>query len=315
VSLTRRGAIERLGATALASALGPFAADAQELTLVRVGAGLDDGLTPLLYALHAGMFKKAGLDVRLTSSSNGAALAAAVAGGSIDVAKSALMSLITAYSRGVRFKIVVGAAQYLTVSPTDQLCVLKTSSIESLSQTQGKTFAVSTLRSLDTLGTRALIDKNGGDSSTIKFIEVPFSTMFSVLEQGRADIASISEPSLAAALASGKLRTFGDPYEGIGKRLLIAGWFASSDYAAKNPEVVGRFSQVMREANAYSNTHHAETVPIVAQYSGIDPAVIARMNRLTNATTLDPQEIQPEIDAAAKYKYIDGGFSAKELLV
>ena len=293
----------------------PLPARSQTLTTVRVGAGLDDGLTPLLYALHVGMFKKAGLDVQLQSSSNGAALAAAVAGGAVDIAKSALMSLITAYARGVRFKIIAGAAQYRTVAPTDLLCVLKSSNIKSMADASGKTIAVSTMKGLDMMATQSLIDKNGGNSSTVKFIEVPFSTMLTVLEQGRADIASIGNPALAAALESGKLRTFGDPYDGIAPRFLIAGWFTTSDYVRQNPTVVDRFSKVMREANAYSNAHHMETASILAEYAHIDTEVILKMNRLENATSIGPQLIQPAIDAAAKYKYIEEGFSAKELLL
>lgn len=309
--MRRRDALALLGS----AAFGIAPARAQTLTTVRVGAGIDDGLTPLLYAQQAGMFKKAGLDVELLSNGNGAALAAAVAGGGLDVAKSALMSLITAYSRGLHFKIIAGAAQYLTEAPTDRLCVLKSSGITSPAQLSGKTVAVSTLRSLDMMGTQALIDKAGGDASTVKFIEIPWSAMLAALEAGRMDGASISNPHLAAALASGKLREFGDPYGGIAKRVLIAGWFTSQEYAARNPSAVSRFATAMSEANAYSNAHHAETVPILAAYSHIDPAVIMKMNRLSNATVLDPSEIQPAIDAAAKYKYIDAAFRAKELLL
>jgi hypothetical protein len=71
----------------------------------------------------------------------------------------------------------------------------------------------------------------------------------------------------------------------------------------------------VRQATLYTNAHHAETVPILAAYSHIDPAVIAKMNRLTNATAVVPQEIQPVIDAAVKYKVIDGTFSAQDFLV
>jgi NitT/TauT family transport system substrate-binding protein len=304
-----------LGAGVATAALGTRAARSQTLTAVRVGGGVDDGLTPLLYALNAGMFKRSGLDVQIQASANGAALAAALVGGGIDVAKSALMSIITAYARGVHFKIIAGSAQYLTVEPTDQLCVLKTSNIKALADMNGKTIAVSTLRGLDMIGIQAMVDKGGGNASTVQFVEIPFSAMLSALEQGRTDVASISNPHLAAALESGKVRTFGDPYGGIAKRLLIAGWITTGDYAAQNPSIVQRFAQVIEQANAYSNAHHDETAPILAQYAHIDPAVILKMNRLTNATTLDPGEIQPVIDTVARYKIIDKPFSAKELLL
>jgi len=73
-------------------------------------------------------------------------------------------------------------------------------------------------------------------------------------------------------------------------------------------------SRLLRAAALYTNAHHAETVPLLAAYAHIDPEVIKRMNRLTNATSLDVTYIQPAIDAAVKYKVIDKGFSASELI-
>jgi len=312
--MIRRAAF-RLIATAIAGTALPRAARAQTLTTVRVGASLDDGLTPVLYALHAGIFKKVGLDVQLQSSTSGAALAAAVAGGGVDIAKSSLMALISGYTRGVRFKLVAGAAMYTGQNPTDELSVLKESTITRPADVNGKTVVVNALKSLDQLGILATVDRDGGDSATIKFIELPFSAMLGALEQGRAEMAAIGVPVLAAAKATGKIRTLGDPYDGIGKRFLIAGWFCNDAYAARNVATVQRFGQALVEATTYTNAHHAETVPILAAYSGIDPDVIRKMNRLTNAVILDPKEIQPSIDAAAKYKFIDAGFSARELLV
>jgi NitT/TauT family transport system substrate-binding protein len=294
--------------------LRPLPLRAQNLTVVRLGTSLDDGVTPLLYALHVGAFKAVGLDVQVQGSQNGAALAAAVAGGAIDIAKSALMSLITAYTNGVHFKIVAGAAEYVPEAPTTLLCCLKTSSINSVLDAAGKTVAVSTLRAMDSLGTQALVEKAGGDSSGIKFIELRPAAMLAAMQQGRCDMACMVTPALGEALEGGLLRTFGDPYGGIAPKLMIAGWFGSADYVQHNPSVVQRFAKVMLQANAYSNTHHAETAPLLAQYAQLDPAVIAKMTRLTNVTDPSPKLIQPAIDAAAKYKYIDAPFPAKELL-
>ncbi len=293
----------------------PLCARAQSLLHVHIGASLDDGLTPVLYAIRAGIFKKSGLDVTLTSAASGAALASAVAGGSVDIAKSTLMSLITAYTHGIYFKLIAGAATYSTEAQTDQLAVLKDTGIRSLAEVNGKTVAVSALQSLDQMATEALIDQRGGNSSTVRFIELPFSAMLGALQTGRADVASIGNPVLQMALQTGKLRTFGDPYDGIAKHFLIAGWFCTQNYVTQNPFVVQRFSAALREATLYTNTHHDETVPILAEYAGIDPDVVRKMNRVTNAITLDPKEIQLSIDAAFKYKFINRTFDAKELLV
>lgn len=310
----RRRALELTGASLLTFAV-PAIARAQAVLPVHVGASLDDGLTPVLYALKAGIFKRIGLDVTLTSASSGAALAAAVAGGSVDIAKSALMSLISAHTHGVDFKLMAGAVTYTTGVQTVQLCTLKAGGIASPADLNGKTVVVDSLQSLNQMATQAMIDQRGGNSSTVRFIELPSASMLGALETGRADAASIANPMLQVVLETGKLRSFGDPYDAIGKRFLIAGWFCTQAFATLNPVVVRRFGAAVREAAAYTNGHHDETVPIVAEYSGLDPDVLRKMHRDTNATELDPREVQPAIDAAYKYKFINRTFEAKELLV
>lgn len=54
------------------------------------------------------------------------------------------------------------------------------------------------LNSLEVYGTRLLIEQSGGDSSTVKFVEMPFGAMLSALEQGQCDVAAIGNPSLTA---------------------------------------------------------------------------------------------------------------------
>lgn len=311
--LTRHAALA-LAAALAGGALAPRAARAQAPTPLRVGTSLDDGLTPVLYALRTGVFRAHGLDVTLISSSSGAALAQAVAGGAIDVARAALMPLISAYARGIHFTIVAGSAEYLTENPTAELCVLKSSAITSLAQAGGKVVVTNALQSLDELGIEALVDKAGGDWQSIKFFEMPSPAMLAALEDGRADIASISNPSLQAALASGKVRTLGDSYGGIAPRLLIAGWFTTAAFAQRNRATVQRFNDAVVEAASYTNTHHDATIQMMAEFAHLDPDVIRRMNRVVSATTLDPAMIQPSIDAAARYKLIAQPFSAKELL-
>lgn len=313
--MNRRAALRLAGVSASLALVKALPARSQTLTPVRVGASLDDGLWPLLYAMHAGSFQAAGLDIQLQSLSNGAVLATAVAGGVVDIGKSSLMVLITAYARGIHFKLVAGAAMHTPNEVADQILVLKTSPITSLAQANGKTVAVNVLQSLEHFGIEALIDKAGGDSSSAKYIEMPFSAMLPALEQGRVDIAAIGNPNLTVALQSGKIRSLGVPYNGIASRFLIAGWFATQQYAGSNRSIVTRFNEVMRQATIYTNDHYQEIVPIVAEYSKIDPNVLRKMNSLTNAISLDPKEIQPPIDAAVKYKLIPQGFPASDLLV
>jgi NitT/TauT family transport system substrate-binding protein len=315
VRLPRHEALRLLCLPAAAAAFAPSTVVAQDLTTIRVGASIDTGLRPLLYALQAGLFPKAGLDVQVSGGSNGAALAAGVAGGALDFAKSALMPLITARARGVEFKLVAGASEDSVDAQSNIICTLKTSGIASLAEATGKTVVVSTLRGLDMLGTQVLIDRAGGDSSKVNFIELPISAMWPALQQGRADFAALAYPFLPEAIASGKIVMFTDPYRGLGNDLVIAGWFTTAEYAKTHRDVIDRFAAVLTEASVYVNTHHQQAAQIMADYTHIDLAVVMKMSHLKNPTKIDVPSIQRAIDAAAKYKYISAGFLAKELVL
>lgn len=67
---------------------------------------------------------------------------------------------------------------------------------------------------------------------------------------------------------------------------------------AQEITVVQRFGNAVREAAAYTNAHHDETVPMIAAYTGIEPKVLRKMHRDTNATEVDAKDIQAVIDAA-----------------
>ncbi|MFN2460659.1 MAG: ABC transporter substrate-binding protein [Candidatus Velthaea sp.] len=311
--ISRRSLIAGAAATA---ALPAFArgAGAQGAATLRVAAAPDDDITPILYGQSSGIFRKAGLDVQLQSLSSGSATAAAVAGGSIDIGKSSLMALISAHARGVLFKIVAPASVYTEASPIAGLVVAKESAIKSGRDFNGKTVSASSLKDLIAVATQAWIDQNGGDSKEVKFIEIPASAVTAALEQRKIDGATLVTPALAEALDSGKAILLGRSFSAIAKRFLVAGWFTTEEYLAKNADNVRRFVAGFREAAAFTDTHRAETVPLLANYSHLQLETIRHMVRSTAGTVLEARDMQPVIDAAVKYKVIDKAFPAQELI-
>lgn len=289
-------------------------ARAAALTTIRVGVALTDGVTPLLYANQTGMFRDAGLDVQLILGANGAAQTAAVIGGSLEVASSSMMPLLSAYTRGIVLRIIAGSTMYNPAAPTGLVLVTKPR-IASWADLNGTTIAETGIRALDELGIRALVDKNGGSSETLKFVEMPYSVMPAALQDGRVDAAEIAEPSLSVAMAGGGLRSLGAPSAGIDPNgILQAAYFCLPAFHSQNKAVVDRFVTVLNRATAYCNAHHADTVSMLATYARIDPDIVRKMTRQTMATSVDPRMIQPIIDMAVKYKFVDHGFDAKQLL-
>src|ERR1700722_11819582 len=104
-----------LGSAAIATR--PAAAQAPALRHLTVASAQDADAVACLYAQEAGLFRKAGLDVTLTPNASGSAIASAVIGGAVDIGKSSLTALITAYSKGIAIVLVAPSALYNVDSP------------------------------------------------------------------------------------------------------------------------------------------------------------------------------------------------------
>lgn len=151
-------------------------------------------------------------------------------------------------------------------------------------------------------------------AETFKYVELTMTAIPAALDAHRIDAGTLANPSLEEALATGRFRSIGKPFDGIAKRWLVASYCTTLGFVTKNRDAVDRFASVMRTATAYANAHHAETAPLIAAFTGIDTAAVLAMKRTTGLTTLDPHEIQPAIDATAKYNVIDKPFPANELI-
>jgi NitT/TauT family transport system substrate-binding protein len=305
----------RLVACASVCLLAAGAASAQAgLVTVRVASTPDDALMPVLYAQRTGRFRAVGLDVQIEKANGGAAIAAGVAGGAYDIGKSALLSLFSAHERGLGFTLVAPGGISDAATPYGFLIVAKDAAIRSARDLNGKIASCSALQSLDEITLRQWVDQNGGDSSTMKFVEMPMTESGAALEAHRIDAALVIHPQVDAALAGGKVRILARAFTAIAPRYFVSAWFSDGEWATKHADVVARFARVVRESAAYANTHHAETAPLLADFSGIPLPVVQQMARATYGTVLDPALLQPVIDTAKRYGVLKRGFPAPEIV-
>jgi NitT/TauT family transport system substrate-binding protein len=300
----------------LAFALVAFAcapAGAADTTLRVATTPIDVG-AEVYYAQEMGFFKKAGLDVQIQTISNGGAITAAVIAGSVDIGQGNVLSLIEAYKRGLPVTIIAPAGRYAAEKPTTQLVVAKDSPIRSAADLNGKTVATNGVRNILELATDDWSAKNGGDNKSLKFAEMPFSEMDPALVQGRVQAAAIAEPSLDAAKRKGDVRVLGNLFTAIAPHWLIGAWFTNSSWAKSHPDLARKFEDVMRETAAWANKNPDKSAEILAKYTKVPVSVVQHMTRSTYGEKTDAAEIQPVIDAAAKYGFIDAAFPASAMI-
>ena len=281
-----------------------------DVPALRVAVTSTDGYTAYI-AQDLGMFKRAGLDTSIQIIGTGAAIAAAIAGHTVDVGTSNVVTVAQARAKNLPFSFVAPGSMYLSTAPNAQFVVTPQSPVHTAKDLTGQTVAGVSIAGIFRLAMDSWIDQNGGDSTSVKFVEVPPSEQLAALARGTIAAAAMIDPELSNARS--QIRVIGNPFDAIGSRLIVTGWFASNDWIAQNPQTLKTFARVIHDAATWSNDpkNKVQYATILAKYFKvpIDPNKINPY-----ALTLDPALMQPVLDSAAKYYLIPNPIAATELI-
>lgn len=132
---------------------------------------------------------------------------------------------------------------------------------------RGKNIATSAYGgSLNSLA-RYLISKLGLDVKTdVNLLEIDNAAVLIAMQQGKADLANMTEPILSRGIGDG---IWGEPFYSYAKQL---GPFANStinvllETIEKDPQTGRAFVEGMQRALAYVHDHHEETMTIAATH-------------------------------------------------
>jgi ABC-type nitrate/sulfonate/bicarbonate transport system substrate-binding protein len=302
----------RFVSLAAASSVVPRAAFAQSAPIIRIGAPLNDTAAEPYYAQELGYFKRAGLNVEVSTLSSGAAIAQAVAGGALEVGLTNVIGLATAIAKNIPFALVAAAGLYSTNAPTTAIAVAKTSPLRGPKDLEGKTVAVPALADMTYAAAASWLEKGGADIAKVKFVELPFPEANAALERGTVAAAMIAEPSLSAAL-HGSARLFGKAFDAIAPQFMVTAVFSTTGWLQKNPDAARKLTQAIYDAGRWANANHAQSGQILAARGKMDPDVVRTMTRATYALSADPALIQPALDIGYKFKIIDRPMTAADL--
>lgn len=313
--LERRDFLNLTAAAALGEAVATAApALAQDLKTVRAISIPTDAAKQVLYARSAGLFRKHGLQVDLSPMGTGAAIFAAVVGGSADFGSGSLFPVFSAYGHGIPLRIVAPISIYDTDHCDTWLLVAKDSPLHTPADLNGKIMGADAPTDIYVSSVRVWMDAHGGDGKSLRPVELKATEQLAALNAGRIDLVVLKPPYLTVAMQSGKVRVLGKPLDVIAPRFLLSCWVATVDFIAKNPEIVKGFVAALTESSRYTNAHPAETIPLVAAFSGQDPALLGQGVRSITAESISLADVQKPLDFAYKYGVIDRHYDAKDML-
>jgi NitT/TauT family transport system substrate-binding protein len=288
------------------------AAISPPLTIRVSGTPLDD-TTALYYAIKSGMFARAGLSVEMTLGANGAAVLAAVISGNFDIGKSSMISIFEGHEKGLPFTVIAPAGMQEPAVPNGSTIILKESLIASGKDLENQVVGVASLSSIGRIALCGWVEKTGGDWRAVHFVEIPLPQGPAAVEAKRVLAAECAQPLLSSTLATGKFRTL-PTFETIAPEFLYTTWFTTSDWSKQHPDGAAAFARVLADAAKYVNAHHAETAAMMAEVTGIELGAVQKMVRVTIGSAVIASQMQPCIDAAARYGAIAKPFPAPEII-
>lgn len=309
---TRRTVLAAIAAGLFARSAA-IAAEAENNSPVRIATlPIEEG-AQALYAQDRGLFPRAGAAAVMTMPT-GPGIVAAVASGETDIGFANLFAFVQAFARGTPIRILAPGQLFRPRDSKSFVLVVRADSpYRAAKDLNGKKVGANAPVSIVAVGARAWIDRNGGDSSTIEVVQVPFGSVAQALETGRADAVSTTYTDLAEVK---NVRILGYPTEAIGSTFIGSAWYARTDWVDADRERARRYARALVEAGRWANAHQNESGQIVMKHLHLTPEGVQKLrgHRAVYAERLDPALIEPLISIAAKYAVIPKPLPARDML-
>jgi NitT/TauT family transport system substrate-binding protein len=269
----------------------------------------------MFMAMEKGFFKAEGLELETVPMAGGALIVQGVTSGDLQIGWTNVISLYQAHVERFDFKLIAGGATNVKgTHESHAIQVLKSSSVIRASDLEGKTVAVNTLNNIVHLMAMAWIDKNGASSSKVKFVEVPFPQMEAALVGGKIDAVSIHEPFATAAVEKGQTRVLAHPWGDVLPKFLIASWFASEKWIAKNKEMGQAFVRAISRGVDAIQADPAGSRAAMVKWAGLNPDLAAKIGLPVFEKGISEKDVQATIDLTQKYKLIPRSIKARDVI-
>lgn len=309
--MIRRRALQLLAGSAAAVAASPVSA--QNLIPIRVGTFASEATAGIFYAQDQGFLAKHGLTAQINMAAGGAAIIPAIIGGDMDMGEADVVTMAFAKDKGLPFEFVAPGELHSNKVPTLAV-VVADPNVKSGKDFNGKTMACNVSRGFGSLITNVWIDNNGGDSKTVKWVELPFPSLVQAAQKGQIDGYCAPEPFVDLG-AQGGLHVVMMDSKPVAPEIIQGGWFASTSFIKTHPSVINAFALAMRETNEWANANPQATAAILSKYSKVPVNVITAMKmRGEYQAVFSKPTMQPLIDAAYKYGYISKPFPVSEII-
>ncbi|MCQ4125456.1 ABC transporter substrate-binding protein [Rhodococcus erythropolis] len=287
-----------------------------QTTTIRIAPQPIADFAPIWLGMEQGYFTDEGLDIQLVE--GGASSSAQIPlllSGNADMAATTAAAAIQARSQNMPVTIVGGLTNFAASDGVDQsgLVVAKDSSISGFRDLEGKTVAISGLKSVSEAVISAAVEKSGGAADKISFIQAPMPNLGDLVSTGGADAAFLIDPFLSKATDSG-LKILGRPFPLAAPGVPGTSLVASESFVDANPDSLAKFRTALAKSVDYANQNPGAVKAALSTQAKIPLEMLANSKNPQFVAVVEPGALGTEIELLVKYGVLTDSVEADSLL-
>lgn len=226
-----------------------------ELRSVRVAALPITETAALWAAIDEGIFAEHGLEVEVVPAQGGAQAIPALLSGDIQFAIGQPFGPFRADLQDLGVVIIGNyAPSFADGQDTSGVVASAASGITRPADLSGKRVSVNSLGAAGDVTIMGAVAADGGDPTTIEFVEVAFPDAAGQLDAGNIDAAWVPEPFMSGYVASGGTFVM-HPFQETVPGLTTLTTITTDALVESDPELVDDFAAAMTEALEWANTN------------------------------------------------------------
>ena len=145
-------------------------------------------------------------------------------------------------------------------------------------------------------------------------MELPFPQMAVALVNKKIYAYGSPEPYVTVPVQNKQARLLGRQLGAIAPRLLIASYFGSEAWIAKNVAVVKGFVAALNRGIDAHNANPDEAKAVLAKHTGLKPELFKDMPLPAFEKRILESDFEPLLDVSLRYKFVDRKFAVRELI-
>lgn len=293
------------------STISPERPQPPELGTLRVAVTENLDSIPLRLGVERGLFRKAGLDVRLVEQPSQDAALEVLTEGEADIALACNLKLLKAASAGD--PIEVQGEAYVAGPNSMVLVSLPGHGYDAPTDKKEPVIAVEPNRELGQLATRSRLAIEGVKPDEITFVQLEFDEMIAAMQDGEVDAAWMTEPHISRAQTEYGAKILTDTARGALQEFPISSYAATDQNTEKHPRTFALFRKLLGQAQNLADDPSAVRAKL-GEVTELDKVSVALVSVGSYPTSVNGARLQRVADLMHKAGLVQDRIDAVGLL-